>query len=149
MNQSFIISALISLVLLISAIVFCGRAPSDPPEAETGAIQLFARIDTMQVDSIFVQLDNVAWGWLLNGGLLTDIVAGKHQVAVSKPDPQSPIDYSSVPQMVTVRSRETTAVALALTKMAPNFTLKNLQQQEITLANYQGKVVLLVFFSHT
>ncbi len=144
-----------ALLLLASGGLFacltlcCGRAPSDAPLPLTGAIRVSAQIETTPVDSIFIKLDNVDQGWLPSGSLLTDIIAGKHQLEASRDDPQSPIDFRSVPRLVTVRPNETTSVVLALTKLAPNFTLKNLRQEEITLAHYQGQVVLLVFFSHT
>lgn len=149
MKKVTAISSLAIIGLVICAIIFCGRSPSDVPLPPKGAIRVSARVDTALVDSMFVKLDNVDQGWLPNGCLLSDIIAGRHLITAAKPDPQSPIDFSSIPKLVTVRAGETTHAALALTKLAPNFTLKNLQQQEITLANYQGKVVLLVFFSHT
>lgn len=138
-----------SLALACTLMLGCGQSPSDPPLPQTGAIKISARIETVPVDSVFVKLDNVPQGWLPNGCVLADLLAGRHEVAVSTPDPNSPIDFSSVPQLVAVRANETTTVSLALSKFAPNFTLKNLKDQDITLANYQGKVVLLVFFSHT
>lgn len=146
-KRSIILS--LNLGLAISLILFCGKSPSDAPLPLTGSIKVSAHIDTIQVDSMVVRLDNVEQGLFPTVCVFDEIEAGKHQVAVSKKDLESPIDFSSTPRFVTVKANETTDVALALTKLAPNFTLKNLNNQEVTLANYQGKVVLLVFFSHT
>jgi len=149
MKREKSIFLLLSLGLVISLMLFCGKSPSDAPLPLTGSIRVSAHIDTIQVDSMAVILDNVSRGLQPNGSVFEEIEAGKHQVAVSKQDFESPIDFSSTPRLVTVKANETTEVALALTKLAPNFTLKNLNNQEVTLANFQGKVVLLVFFSHT
>ena len=81
--------------------------------------------------------------------MLWGVIAGRHQVEVFKDDPFNPIDYSSSPQLVAVNSNDTSEVAFALTKSAPNFTLKSLVDEDITLQEYRGKVVLLIFFSHT
>ena len=141
--------SLLSLGWAISLMLFCGKSPSDVPLPGTGAIKVSAHIGTAQVDSMVVTLDNVEQGIFPNQCVLPDIEAGNHQIAVSKQDPESPIDFSSVPKLVAVKGNETTGVALALTKLAPNFTLRNLKDEAIRLSNYQGKVVLLVFFSHT
>lgn len=141
--------SLISVGLIVILIQFCGKTPSEAPLPLTGSLKISAHIDTVQVDSIFVMLDNIAKGFEPNECVFEGIDVGKHQVVVSKKDPVSPIDFSSVPKLVTVKANETTDVDLALTKLAPNFTLKNLNEQDVTLENYQGKVVLLVFFSHT
>ncbi len=143
------IFSLLSLGLAINVMLYCGKSPSDAPLPLTGSIKVAAHIDTVSVDSIFVTLDNVKQGLLPNQYVLRDIEAGKHQIVVTKHDPESPIDFSSIPKLVAVKSHETTDVALALTKLAPNFTLKNLNNQDVTLTNYQGKVILLLFFSHT
>lgn len=143
------IISLLSLGLAICLMLCCGKSPSEPPLSLTGSIKISAHIDTVLVDSMVVRLDNVEQGLLPNGCVLSDIEAGRHQIAVSKQDFESPIDFSSAPRLVAVNANETTEVALALTKLAPNFALKNLNNQDVTLADYQGKVVLLVFFSHT
>lgn len=138
-----------TICLVLILIQFCGKTPSDAPLPVTGSIRISAQINTVPVDSFLVMLDNHLQGKQPNNCLLGNVEAGKHQVVVSKKDFQSPIDFSSIPKLVTVKSNETTDVDLALTKFAPNFTLKNLTEQNVTLENYQGKVVLLVFFSHT
>jgi hypothetical protein len=140
---------LLILGLVMGMLLFCGKSPSDAPLPGTGSIKVIAHVDTVMVDSMAVILDNVSRGLQPNGCVVSEIEAGNHQIAVSKHDLESPIDFASTPKLVTVKARETTDVALALTKLAPNFTLKNLNNQDITLANYQGNVVLLVFFSHT
>ena len=130
-------------------IQFCGNTPSDAPLPATGSIRISAQISTVAVDSFLLTLDNHLKGKQPNNCLIGNIEAGKHQLVIAKKDPQSPIDFSSIPKIITVNAHETTNVELALTKLAPNFTLKNLNGQDVTLENYQGKVVLLIFFSHT
>ncbi len=141
--------SILSLGWAISLMLCCGKSPSDAPLPESGAIEVSAQINTIQVDSMVFTLDNVEQGLLPNPCVVQGIEAGTHQIIVSKRDPESPIDFSSTPKLVKVKANETTQVALVLTKLAPDFTLKNLNNEAITLSNYQGKVVLLVFFSHT
>jgi len=143
------VCSLLSLGLALCLMLFCGKAPSDAPIPVTGSIKITARIDTMLVDSMSVIIDNVARGMHSNKCVFQNLEAGKHQVAVGKNDPESPIDFTSTPKFVAVNANETTDVTLALTKLAPDFTLKNLKNEAITLGSYRGKVVLLVFFSHT
>lgn len=127
----------------------CGDSPSDPPPLQTGSIQITAQIDTVAVDSAEVFLDGIYESNRQLPCLLSGIEAGKHQLAVAKKDLSSPIDFNSIPQIVTVDYNKTTDAALQLTKFAPDFTLKNLADEEVSLENYRGKVVLLVFFSNT
>jgi hypothetical protein len=148
-NLKVQILSLITVGLIVILIQFCGMTPSDAPLPLTGSLKISAHIDTVQVDSIFVILDNIPKVLQPNDCIFENIETGKHQVVVSKKDLVSPIDFASVPKLVTVKANETTDVDLALTKLAPNFTLKNLNEQDVTFENYQGKVVLLVFFSHT
>ena len=51
--------------------------------------------------------------------------------------------------MVDIKKNDTTRIELLLTKLAPDFTLENLNHQERRLQNYRGKVVFLVFFTYT
>ncbi len=143
------ILSLISVSLPVILIQFCGKTPSDAPMLMTGAISISAYINTAPADSFLVMLDKNLKGKQPNNCVFPNIEAGKHQVVISKNDPLSPIDFSSIPKLVTVNANETTDVNLSLTKLAPNFTLKNLNEQNVTLENYQGKVILLLFFSHT
>lgn len=127
----------------------CGKMPGDAPPPATGSIEITARVDSTRVDSMQVSLDGVTLGLHVNPFLIPEVVAGRHQVAVSKADPFSPIGFESIPQLVRVFAQETTRVLLALSKSAPNFTLRNLKNESVTLAQYRGKVVLLMFFTHT
>ncbi|MCI0512746.1 peroxiredoxin family protein [candidate division KSB1 bacterium] len=127
----------------------CGKMPGDAPPPATGSIEITAHVDSTRVDSMQVSLDGVALGLHINPFLIPDVVAGRHQVVVTKADPFSPIGFESIPQLVSVFAQETTRVLLALSKLAPNFTLRNLKNESVTLAQYRGKVVLLMFFTHT
>ncbi len=146
-------AALLTIFFLIGSGIFlingCGKAPPKPPPVLIGAIRVIAQIDSTMVDSMEVILDGASQGVQTNPCILMNLEAGKHQVAVSKEDPESPINFTCSPQLVSVNKNETTNVKLALTKLAPNFTLKNLNNDDVTLENYHGKVVLMVFYSHT
>ena len=132
--------------LLISG---CGETPPDAPPMLAGSIHITAQIDTTLVDSIEVMVDAEYLGWFANPCLVTDLAVGNHQIAVTKKDPVSPIDFNSIPKLVAVKANHTSDVTLVLSKFAPYFTLKNLKNEDISLESYQGKVVLLVFYSHT
>ncbi|UCE07205.1 MAG: hypothetical protein JSW07_04000 [bacterium] len=149
MKAKSCIFSLMVLGLIFNLLLSCGKSPSNVPLPLTGAIKISAHIDIVEVDSMFVTLDNVDKGLHPNGSVLKDIEAGKHQVVVSKKDAESPIDFTSTPRFVAVNANETTNVDFALTKLAPNFTLKNLNNEDITLGNYRHRVVLLVFYFHT
>lgn len=134
------------LAMLMS---FCGKKPSDMPMPFFGSLKISAKAGTENADSMSVTIDNLNKGTIPNGHIFFQIEAGTHQVVVSKIDPESPIDFTSTPKLVAIHADETTEVELNLTKLAPNFSLKNLNNQDVVLENYHGKVVLLVFFSHT
>ncbi|HEX9974403.1 MAG TPA: hypothetical protein VGD14_20210 [bacterium] len=145
-NCSYKILCISILFILLKS--NCGNAPQEPPAPEAGSIKITANLETLPVDSMLVLLDNDSIGIKPNPCIVTDIVAGKHQVAIFKDDPQSVVDFSSSPKLVAVNKNDTTDVTFALTKLAPNFTLKKLKNDEsVTLADCQGKVVLLVFYS--
>jgi len=137
--------------LYISMLVFfsCHKGPSDPPEVQFGSLKISAYHDTVLVDSMAVTIDDMDIGVQPNPYLSDPILAGRHLVSVAKKDPQSPIDFTSIPQKVTVIYNEITNVSFALTKIAPGFTLNNLNDHPISLENYIDRVVLLVFFTHT
>jgi len=144
-RQIFIFSVLICFIMMWT----CGNSPSNPPPLLTGTIKITAQIDSVAVDSVEVFLNGISRGVKENPCLFSNLEAGNHQVAVAKKDKASPIDYNSIPQIVAVEANKTADVIFPLTKFAPNFTLTNLNNDEVTLENYHGKVVLLVFFSHT
>ena len=141
LSQSFL------LLLLLS---YCGKSPSDPPAVSTGSLRIAAWIDTNLVDSMAVQLDNTDLGIFPNPCVLSDLVTGRHQVALSKKDPaDSLVDFNCSPKMVEIKNNDTTKIELLLTKLAPDFTLENLDLEERTLQDFRGKVVFLIFFSYT
>ena len=127
----------------------CGKAPSELSATITGSIKVSAHLETTIVDSMMIILDDVSLGKQQNPYILTDIEAGTHKVAVAKDDPESEIDFSSSPKLVTVNANDTAKVTLALIKTAPNFTLKNLNNEDVTLEDYRGIVVFLVFYALT
>ena len=135
--------------IAVGLMLNCGKAPSDVPAPQLGTIRISAQIDTTLVDSMDVILDNIPRGQFANPCTFEGIEAGRHQVAVSKEDQSSSIDFSASPQRVSVHPDAIADVVFALTKFAPDFTLKNLDDEDISLANYRGKVALLVFYIHT
>jgi hypothetical protein len=75
---------------------------------------------------------------------------GRHQITVSKEDPaDSLVDFNCSPKKVDISANQTTQIELLLTKLAPDFTLQNLDHQSRRLQDYRGKVVFLVFFTYT
>jgi hypothetical protein len=149
MHHFFIIILSLSLLLLL-LLSYCGKSPSDPPVIPTGSLRIAALIDTNLVDSMAVQLDNKDLGMFQNPCVLSDLVTGRHQVALSKKDPaDSLVDFNCSPKMVEIKNNDTTKIELLLTKLAPDFTLENLNQEERALQDFRGKVVFLVFFSYT
>jgi len=142
-----ILSLSLLLLLLLS---YCGKSPSDPPAIPTGSLRIAAWIDTNLVDSMAVQLDNHDLGMFPNPCVLSDLVSGRHQVALSKKDPaDSLVDFNCSPKIVKINSNDTTKIELLLTKLAPDFTLENLNHEQRVLQDFRGKVVFLVFFSYT
>jgi hypothetical protein len=137
------------VVILIFVCNNCGELPSDAPPPLVGSLKVVALIDTTQVDCMMVTIDTDSMGQQPNPFLLHDVFAGKHFVAVAKEDPQTTIDYTCSPRLVTVNENDTTEVRLELTKTAPSFELKNLRNEDIILDNYRDKVVLLIFYDHT
>jgi hypothetical protein len=149
MNFSFTKYMLITLTLVIF-LTYCGKSPSDPPEVATGALRIAAAVDTNLVDSISVQLNNSTLGKFPNPCIIPDLVIGQHQVAVSKEDPaDSLVDFNCSPRMVEIEKDDTTQIDVLLTKLAPDFILKNLNQKDMHLQNFRGQVVFLMFFSYT
>ena len=141
---------IILLLLPLLVITYCGKAPSDPPPVQTGSLLITALIDTNLIDSMEVILDDNNLGIYPNPCILTDLVIGKHQITLSKDDPADTlVDFNCNPELVEINNADTTRIELSLTKLAPDFTLENLNHEERTLHDYQGKVVFLVFFSNT
>ena len=149
LNKIRIIILVICVILHLMMWFRCGKTPTDTPPIQYGSAKIVAQIDSISVDSAEVILDNISLGLKSLPFLMTDIIAGTHQFSLKKEDPFSPIDYSSVPKLAAVPANDTAEVVIALTKLAPNFTLYNLDNEEITLEHYRGKVVLLIFYSYT
>jgi len=144
------IKYLILLLLPVLTVNYCGKSPSDPPAVQTGSLMITALIDTQLVDSMEVILDDNDLGIHQNPCVLSEVVIGTHKVTLSKDDPADTlVDFNCNPELVEINNADTTRIELSLTKLAPDFTLENLNHEERTLHDYQGKVVFLVFFSNT
>lgn len=140
---------LLVLCFFVLCCLSCGQSPSEAPPVLTGTLKLNAAIDSVAVDSFLVVLDDKPIGMRANPGILPGIVSGHHQVNILKPDPIDKIDFSAIPQLVFVPPDDTARVRFSLSKAAPDFERLALGGESIRLKNLAGKVVLLVFFSHT
>jgi len=147
MNVKFVYAILIIFGLVLPG--GCEKTLQELPPMLYGTVRITAQRNSNMVDSMEVFLDGQTQGMQANPCLLTDLESGKHQFSVVKKDPANPIDFTNSPQLVFIKENDTADVAFELTKIAPNFTLKNLANEDIILANYRGKVVLMVFYSHT
>ena len=137
------------LILVVSLIYSCGKSPSKIPTPQVGAINVVAILDTVVVDSANIYLDGDTLGLQEIPFIIDNIIAGNHLVSISLEDNKSPIDYSCKPERVSVEGNKTNDVILALTKFAPDFSLYNLNDENIKLEDFKNKVVFLVFYSHT
>ena len=134
---------------IIIGTIFCGKAPVDSPAIKRGSIQITALVDSTQIDSMVITLDDESLGLRENPYIIEDVEIGTHQIFLSMDDPTSPIDYQSQPKQVFVKENVTSSLLMVLTKYAPGFSLNNIYEQSISLSDFQGKVVLLEFFEHT
>jgi len=146
--------SVISILSLI-ALISCGKAPSDPPTDRTGVIKFFAQLDSLSTDNTGINNFNVIFdedtmGLQPNPLIINDVRFGEHFLRATKADPDTTkhVDFSIIKSVI-VSSSDTTRDSIVLSKFAPQFTLQNLNDEEIVLKDYRDKVILLVFFSHT
>jgi hypothetical protein len=129
--------------------VWCGKSPSPLPQVQTGALRVVA-MDTMAVNTIHVNLDDVDLGQQENPARLDQIVIGTHKLFVYTPA------SAGTTKTVEVKKNSLTTVWfwLATTgpyvgNIAPLFTVQDVTGAELSLEEQKGKVVLLIFFEHT
>jgi len=153
---------MLTFVLLLS----CGEKPSAPPEMEFGALEVWAYYDSAWVDSggnaqstsilvpsAVVVLDDSA---LTDSGAvpltITGIVPGQHYVHIRWNDYQNSL-------IIQINPGETVTVNSTLSQSAPDFSapaiyydtlnLQIVHLDTISLADYEGKVILLFYFGYS
>lgn len=127
----------------------CGDPPSAAPDVQVGSLRVVAH-DTLAIDSIRIDLDDVRIGQFHNPHLLHGIVAGVHKVLVAS------LQGATAARTVTiVRDRQAELVLQLLAtgpyvgSAAPLFTARTTTGDTVSLERFKGKVVFLAFFEHT
>lgn len=141
--------SLLLVVALVLLTVKCGSAPGEP-EIVRGGMRVEAYMSDFLSDSILVMFDDNSLGYYANPCEITGLLPGSHKVAGHHRG------AFSVPQMVNILPDEITNVTLQLEGeipfpggTAPDFTGTDLFGNQISYSEHQGKVILLVFFTHT
>jgi hypothetical protein len=142
----------ILLVLMLggSLVVFhCGDPPPTSPGEYTGILRI-AALDTLTIDSIKIDLDDVRIGQFKNPHLLSDIVVGVHKVLVS-----DKLGATATRTVEVVRNRQTDLFIQLLISgpfvgnPAPLFTARSVTGDTIDIQKAKGKAIFLAFFEHT
>ena len=143
---------LILMVMLLggSLVVFrCGDPPPTSPGEYTGILRI-AALDTLTIDSIKIDLDDVRIGQFKNPHLLRDVVMGVHKVLVS-----DKLGATASRTVEVVRNRQTDLLIQLLISgpyvgnPAPLFTARSVTGDTIDILKAKGKVIFLAFFEHT
>ena len=141
---------LVGLVLGGSLLIFrCGDPPTAAPDQYMGSLRV-AALDTLTIDSISIDLDDVRIGRFRNPTLLGDVVAGIHKVLVSN----TPAVTASRTVEI-FRGRRTDLFVQLQTSgpyvggTAPLFTARAVNGDTIAIAKLKGKAIFLAFFEHT
>lgn len=141
---------LVALMLGGSLVVFhCGDPPPTAPGQYTGNLRV-AALDTLTIDSIKIDLDDVRIGQFKNPHLLRDIVVGVHKVLVS-----NKLGATASRTVDVLRNRQTDLLIQLLTSgpfvgnTAPLFTARSVTGDTIDIQKAKGKVIFLAFFEHT
>ncbi|MBC8204535.1 hypothetical protein ISS30_08425 [bacterium] len=158
-------SAVLALALLC-CFSSCGEQPASPPEIAPGDFQLTVYLDSSWtdgegilhpnsiladgIDSLIID-DSLCYYNLPNPAEITDIIPGYHRIDVYFED------YNDT-FFDTVFSGELACFNRTMSLLAPDFTLPAMRYDleleqvvydTISLAELQGKVVLIFFFSWT
>lgn len=141
---------LAGLVLSGSFVIFqCGDPPTAAPDQYMGSLRV-AALDTLTIDSISIDLDDMRIGRFRNPTLLNDVVAGIHKVLVSS----TPAVTAS--RTVEILRGRRTDLFIQLQSSgpyvggtAPLFTARAINGDTIAIAKLKGKAVFLAFFEHT
>ncbi len=127
----------------------CGDPPSSAPDTPLGSLRVVA-LDTVSIDSIRIDLDDVRLGQFRNPHLLRNIVAGIHKIMVS-----STLGATTSRTVEVVRDRQTDLLVQLLTigpyvgSAAPVFTARTIAGDTMSIEKLRGKAVFLAFFEHT
>lgn len=127
----------------------CGDPPSAAPDMPLGSLRVVA-LDTLSIDSIRIDLDDVRLGQFRNPHLLRDIVAGIHKVMIS-----STLGATTSRTVEVFRDRQTDLLVQLLAigpyvgSAAPLFTVRAVTGDTMSIEKLRGKAVFLAFFEHT
>jgi hypothetical protein len=147
MKTSFTYGLLLSVSLVLMQ--HCGSPPPGMPDVSYGSLRIMA-MDTASIRSIYFDLDDVKYGKHPNPFVLDQVVAGTHKLLV-----YDERNSGSVTAVEVFRDRRTEIKVNLLAEgpyvggVAPNFTVKSIDDQTLSLEAMKGKVVLLAFFEHT
>jgi len=127
----------------------CGKQPAPFPPEQTGHLRVTV-MDTTLIDSVAIKLDDTELGLQPNPALLTDIVAGLHQLFVYN------TTAAGTTKVVEVRANRTaeswfwlSSVSPHVGFQAPDFSVEDLGGNSISLQDLRGKVIILAFFEFT
>lgn len=139
------------VVLLCGSLVLfcCGDPPPTTPDPYTGILRV-AALDTLIIDSIRIELDDVMLGRFRNPHVLREVVIGIHRVLVSS------TSSGAASRVVEVfRDRQTDLFVPLLAggpyvgNVAPLFTARASNGDTVSIQRERGKAVFLIFFEHT
>ena len=114
-----------------------------------GSLRVVA-LDTLSIDSIRIDLDDVRLGQFRNPHLLRNIVAGIHKIMVS-----STLGATTSRTVEVVRDCQTDLLVQLLAigpyvgSAAPMFTARTIAGDTMSIEKLRGKAVFLAFFEHT
>jgi len=127
----------------------CASPPPGMPEVAYGSLRITA-MDTASIRSIFVDLDDVKYGRHPNPCVLVNLIVGVHKLLVYD---DSNAVLSGTVEVLRDRRTEITVSLMAegpyVGRIAPRFSVANIDDQSLSLDAMKGKVVLLAFFEHT
>jgi len=150
LKLSCIIAQLIALSLFAFLFISCDIEESEIEEATSGSILVTTQTpEGGEIIGASVSLDGVVY-YGLTPVTLTDVETGQHEVTVTK------LGYSESSLTVNVVANEITPAVIEMPinwgseigNMAIDFTLPNLDSTLYNLSDYDGKVVLLSFYTN-
>jgi len=157
-RQTHLAITAIPLIFSTFLIWGCGDPPTTAVE-QRGSIEVRGMMtDSTLADSIHITLDDTFLGSFPNPHICENILAGTHLVEVGSIDVQSDtvVEYWSTPQLVEVLPNATTLTEFTLVteapyvgNIAPDFDLRDLDSNLVSLSGSAGEVVLLYFFTAT
>ncbi|RJP73340.1 MAG: hypothetical protein C4524_14750 [Candidatus Zixiibacteriota bacterium] len=147
------------MLLTAALLAGCGDKPTEP-DIWTGSIEVRGQLGAGgPADSLHIILDDDTLGYRPYAYVIDEVVAGKHRLLVHTVTclQQDTLVWFSPPQDVWVEPLQKRLAEFTLqTNLpaspypgfpAPDFTLADLDSNELTLDSFSGEVTLLYFFS--